>query len=557
MKAVQRGKIPAGQWIKLAVQRHFDDLRRAKKRSFKYYFDEERAANAVQAFEFQRLAEGDLAGEPFELMPWQAWVLYLAYGWRRRDSGLRRFSKVYIKVARGNAKTEFLAGVGNLAFFFEGVRDPQIFWAATKKDQAKIGFGRQKAMAQRLMADFPEIRAIADASVSRVYQKPGYGMGFVTYLGRDSKTEDGWRPYYALIDEYHAHPDNKMMHVLESGMVKVASPMTWLITTAGHNPDGPCAVFEHETCKKVLLGVVDVPELLPIIYDLDEGDDWKDEKAWGKANPSLGVSININALRSEFQKALSEGIAKEYDFKTKNLNMWVRSSAGWITDDVWISCKAEFSEKDLEGRECYCALDLAYTSDFTAVALFFPSPDLDEEPHKIVWRYWVTEEAAKRQRLTDYYQWARDGLLTLVDGDTMDFDIVVADMIRLRERFNILSIGVDPWNAKQLQIDMLGEGFNISEFRQGFRSMSAPAKEFDRAVRQGDLGHTGDAVTRWMLGNVQLVVNTAGDIKLDKSTDAKNHRKIDGIVAAVMAYGEWLTHQTQPKYVKSYLFADE
>jgi phage terminase large subunit-like protein len=227
-------------------------------------------------------------------MPWQAAILYLAYGWRRKKDHKRRFVKVYIKVARGNAKTEFLAGVGNIGFFFESEKDPQIYWVATKKAQAAIGFGRQKTMAQRLRRDYVEVAEMCDTSVARIYETKG--VGYVTYLGKDSKTEDGFSPLYGLIDEYHAHPNDDMIHVIESGMVKRESPMTWIITTAGNNPQCPCAEFEKRA-KQMLQGDMLNEQLLAFIYDLDEGDDWQDQNVWAKANPAMGVSINLVALQ--------------------------------------------------------------------------------------------------------------------------------------------------------------------------------------------------------------------------------------------------------------------
>lgn len=273
IQQVRDDKIIVGKTIKQAIQRHLNDLKASKKKDYPYFFSPTHAQMAIEAFELQRLAFGEHTDEPFVLMPWQATILYMAYGWRRKSDHCRRFLKVYIKVARGNAKTEFLAGVGNIGFFFESAKDPQIYWVATKKDQAKIGFGRQKTMAERLRRDYVEIAEMCDTSVARIYETKG--VGYVTYLGKDSKTEDGFSPLYGLIDEYHAHPNDDMIHVIESGMVKRASPMTWIITTAGTNPNSPCAEFEKRA-KQMLAGDMKNDQLLAFIYDLDEGDNWQD-----------------------------------------------------------------------------------------------------------------------------------------------------------------------------------------------------------------------------------------------------------------------------------------
>jgi len=545
MREVLKGKkVTTGKLIRLAVERHFSDLKRSRSRRWPYYFSPERAASAIEAFEFQRLALGEKTDEPFVLMPWQAWILYLAYGWRRKDNDRRRFAKVYIKVARGNAKTEFLAGVGNLGFFFEGERDPQIFWLATKKEQARIGWGRQKTMAERLRRDFPEIAQICDTSVSRIYEKPGYGVGFVTYLGKDSKSEDGFSPFYGLVDEYHAHPDNSMIHVIESGMAKRSSPMTWIITTAGVNPAGPCAQFEG-VCKQVLQGALINDELLAVIYDLDEGDDWKDERVWHKANPSLGISVHLPALRSEFLKATTEGVSKEINFKTKNLNIWCESSSPWIPNELWMSERntAPFHLDELTGRICFGGLDLGSNSDLTSLCLLFP-PEEHGEPFHAVWWYWCPEEHTQEHTMqVSYLQWSHDGHITLTPGNVTDYRYIEKTILELRGQFEIASIAHDRWNSSELIINLTEEGVTLSKFGQGFSSMSTPTKELTRQIMLGNVRHNSNPVTKWMVSNAVVVTDpksTADNIKLVKDPK-KPKQKIDGAVTLVMAYGEYLT----------------
>lgn len=555
IKDVIEGRVIVGKWIKLAIKRHLNDLKRAKKRDFKYFFSPTHAAQAIEAFELQRLAFGEHTDEPFVLMPWQACILYLAYGWRRKSDHRRRFVKVYIKVARGNAKTEFLAGIGNLGFFFESEKDPQIYWVATKKDQAKIGFGRQKTMAQRLRRDYVEIAEMCDTSVSRIYETTG--VGYVTYLGKDSKTEDGFSPLYGLIDEYHAHPNDDMIHVIESGMIKRISPMTWIITTAGNNPVCPCAEFEKRA-KQMLQGDMVNDQLLAFCYDLDEGDNWQDQATWGKPNPGLGVTVHLQSLISEYEKALTEGVQKENSFKTKNLNIWVASRQAWLSDEKFRACGRRFDPAILDGRLCFGGLDLSKNRDITALALFFPAPT-EKEKHFVLLQCWCPEDnAIERNRLdgVPYLQWARDGWLTITDGDIIDTDYIKSEILAARLKYKFHSCAYDRWRATELVKDLIEEigeisGTETNQFMEPFTQtpghFSAPLSQLEKMVLKRMLNHGSNPVLEWMNRNVVIFSDSNGNIKIDR---AKSKDKVDGMVALGMAIAQWMTykHQYQDAY---------
>jgi phage terminase large subunit-like protein len=555
IEQVEKGQIIVGEYIKLAIKRHLSDLKKAKKRDFPYFFSPTHAQGAIEAFELQRLAFGEHTDEPFVLMPWQACILYMAYGWRRKDNHRRRFVKVYIKVARGNAKTEFLAGVGNLGFYFESEKDPQIYWVATKKEQAKIGFGRQKTMAQRLRRDYIEVAEMSDTSVSRIYETNG--VGYVTYLGKDSKTEDGFSPLYGLIDEYHAHPNDDMIHVIESGMIKRGSPMTWIITTAGNNPVCPCAEFEKRA-KQMLKGDMKNDQLLAFCYDLDEGDNWQDPANWVKANPSIGISVHLSSLISEYDKALTEGVQKENNFKTKNLNIWVASRQAWISDDKFRASGRTFDPAILEGQLCFGGLDLSKNRDITALALFFPGKT-ETDKHHVIFKFWCPEDnATERTRLDGipYTQWARDGWMTLTPGDIIDTDYIKADLLDGKLRYTFHSCAYDRWRATELVTDVQEEVGECSHtetkqfmepFTQTAGHFSAPLTQLEKMILKKQLNHGRNPVIEWMNRNVVIFSDTNGNIKIDKQ---KAKEKVDGMVALAMAIGQWMTykHQYQEAY---------
>jgi len=534
---VVSGSIITGKAIRQAVYRHLSDMEKQDDPDFLYEFIEEDAARALRLFHLFRHGKGKWRGQKFNLMPWQAFAVWCAYGWKRKTDGKRRFNKVYIKVARKNAKTEFLACVGMIGFLFDAEQDPEVYWFATKKDQAKIGWDRQKQILLQARKDSRAIAQKCDTSTYRMFTTSG--SGFVSYLGQDSDTEDGLSPYYGLCDEYHAHKTDDMMNVIESGMGARDNPMTWIITTAGFNSQGPCAQFE-KVCKQILDGSLDNERIFALIYDLDEGDDWNDPAVWVKANPALPHIDTLNDfLRSEYDKAKTQGKTKEINFKTKNLNVWTSTHSTWIPDDKWQEAGADFDLSELAGRECYAGLDLASTRDLCSLCLIFP-PETKEGAFLAVWYHWLPQEEAEEREKNagiPYTQWAADGWITLTDGNVRHDDLIIDQIVTLLEKYDIRVIAYDRWGAANIVSKLTEHGLDVQPFGQGYASMSAPTKEVERLVFEKRLNHGNNPVMRWQASNVAVQMDPAENIKVAKN---KSTEKVDGMVALVMALGIYM-----------------
>ena len=529
---------PFSRFARQLVNTYLSDLDQSKQDpNFEYYFDEAAAEHVFKAFCQMQFSEGHWRGKPFELTEWQAFTLWNVYGWKVKSNNWRRYFKVYIKVPRKNGKTEFLSAIGIYGHKFDQYeKDAQVFWFATKKDQARIGFNKQKSMTSMLCT-----RSALYATKVRVLQNKITdldGNGFVGYLGKDSKAEDGHNPFYGICDEYHAHPSNDMMNVVESGMGARRSPLLWIITTAGFLPDGVCATFE-KTCKQILDGVLENPGIFPLIFDLDEGDDWEQEKNWHKANPSLGQSISIDYLRREHKKALTEGESARVNFLTKKLNVWVKQFKTWIRDADWMKGADDvFDEAELKGRVAMGGLDLASVSDTTSLIWLFP-PVEDGEKIKVLLRCWVPEEEAERiTRLKGYpyLNWNKQGFLNFTPGNVTDYNYIKEQIKQDAAKFEVHSIAFDRYNSSHLVTDLQNEGLMMEPFGQGFLSMSAPTKELEVLARRGEIAHNGNPVLRWMMSNVSIRRDPADNIKVDKEN---SNAKVDGVVALVMALGQF------------------
>jgi len=529
-------------WARKLVAQHVADLEAAKSKDYPYYFDEAAAMHILQFFEYIQFSEGNFRGKPFDLHGWQAFTLWCVYGWKVKSNEWRRYFKVYIKIARKNGKTEFLSGIGIYGHRFDKYeRDAQVYWFATAKKQATIGFRKQQAMTRLLCAKSPTYSSKVRVYTHSISDRDA--NGFTSYLGRDSKSEDGTNPFYGICDEYHAHPNNDMMDVIESGMGARKSPLIWVITTAGKNPDGVCATFE-KTCKQILDGVIPNPGIFPLIFDIDQDDDWQDERIWKKANPSLGVSISYDYLRRELSKALTEGTTAKNNFLTKNLNVWVTSLDNWIDDADWMQGAEIVTESELIGRSCVGGLDLASTSDTCSLIWLFP-PENEGEKIKILFRCWVPEdEAIKVTKLRGfpYLKWIEAGELTATPGNVTDYDYILKQIDDDAQKFKIHSIAYDRYGAGQVSKRLTDSGITVSPFGQGFLSMSAPTKELERLIKGGQIQHGGNQVLRWMASNAVVQRDPSDNIKVVKD---KAFGKVDGIVALVMALGQWVTFKDE------------
>lgn len=551
INGVRDGKIPSCRWIRLAVERHFRDLERT---DWGFYFDEGEAARVLGLFNLFRFSKGEHSGRPFDIMPWFAAIVYMAYGWRREGGG-RRFRKVYCKVPRGNAKTANLVNIATIGFLFDGQGDAEVYWLAMNKEQAKIGWDRQREMLQLMVDDYPELSEILyipeGKTSSRITTKQG--LSWVSYIGQDSKGRDGLNPFYIVCDEYHEWPNDDLMNKMESGMVKVTDPVTWIITTAGYLPNGPNSQF-LKSCKNTLEGVVDNDELLAFIYEMDEGDDWKDEAVWAKLNPGIGISLTIESLRTEFNKIAAQGIAKEIDFRVKNLNEEHSSKQGWIADADWVACAGHIDWTDLRERDCWAGLDLANTQDFNAFVLFFP-PKFPGDKCVIVPYFWTPEsniEETKRNR-PFLLQWANEGHLNATTGNATDYEKIRKDINAVCKNLRVQAIAYDRKLSSYLSPRLSEDGFRMEIYMQSWGNLGPPAQYFERMAVTREILHDGNPVARWMLSNIVLRFDANQNHLPSKGASAD---KIDFVAATLNAIGQWLIDRGIPN-VGSYLFEED
>lgn len=541
---VKSGKIMAGVLVCLAVDRYLDDLENGMNRGL--YFNQNAAARACRFFpKFLRHSKGKWAGKKFELDDWQLFIIWNLFGWFNAD-GSRRFRYAYIEVARKNGKSTLASGLGLYMMIADGEAGAEIYVGATKKPQAYITFNEAKNMVLKS----PELKGVLTA-----YQHNIHSVELAAKfepLASDSDKQDGLNPHCAIIDEYHAHKNDSLYNVLESGMGAREKPLMFVITTAGFNKLGP-SFRMRGVCEKILNGVLQQDDMFAMIFSMDKDDDWENPDLWIKSNPSINtIDTTRSFLESRYQ-AVRNDPSKLVDFLTKNLNVWTDASEVWIEDKRWLACDRErLVWEKLKGRTAYGALDLSSVDDITAFVLYLPG----ENGYDDVYPFFFIPEATVKERTkrdgVPYELWVRQGLIEVTPGDTVDYDyirrritgyyvpdgVVSHDDNCIADHVNLISVAYDKWNSSQLVNNLTADGVEMTPFGQGFVSMSTPTKEFKKKILKQEINHGGNPVLRWMASNVEINRDAAGNEKADKS---KSKEKIDGIVGGIMALGEWLT----------------
>jgi phage terminase large subunit-like protein len=527
---VVAGDVLVNRLHRLACERHLRDQVEGAARGLRW--DATRAAKAIAFFrKVLRHFRGEWAGKPFELAGWQQFIIGSLLGWIQSDD-TRRFRESWWELPRKNGKSTLAAGLGLLLGFFDGEQAAEGYCAATKRDQAKIVWGD----AREMVAQSPALKKRIDAYANVLCNSSSCKF---EPLGADEDTMDGLSPHVVVIDEVHAHRTSGVVDVLKTATGARRQPLIAYTTTAGYDRQS-VAWKLHEYAVQVLSGVIVDDAYYAFIACADEGDDWKSETTWRKANPNYGISVKPEKLRVDCAQA-QQVPAWQNRFRRLHLNQWTEQASRAIDMDVWAAGAEPIDHARLMGKACWGGLDLAATSDLTAFVLLF-GPD-DAGFFDVLCRFWMPEERVRQrsqQASVRFDVWVEAGWITTTPGNVTDYDYVERDLLELADDHRIKGIAFDRWNASQLVAhlqDAFGSGSDATkmlDFGQGFASMSAPTKELLRLVSGRKLRHGGNPVLTWMISNLALRQDPAGNLKPDREKSAE---KVDGVVALVMALG--------------------
>lgn len=541
---VVAGRIIAGPHVRDACARHLRDLEHGPARGLRW--DVPAVHHALAFFsEVLCLNGGQFEGLPFELQPWQAFVVGSLLGWKGPD-GYRRFRVAYVETAKGSGKSPLAAGLGHYGLVADGEARAEIYAAATKKDQAMVLFRDAVAMWQHS----PELRTRLHPSGTgeRTWNLayPARGSFFRPISADDGQS--GPRPHIALIDEIHEHRTNSVVEMLRAGTKSRRQALIVMITNSGTDRHSVCFEY-HDYGAKVASGMIDDDAFFGYVCALDEGDDpFADESCWDKVNPSLAVGIpGKKYLREQVTQARGMP-SKEAIVRRLNFCQWVQSSNPWISADVWFRAARAYDWNDYAGRRVVAGLDLSSTEDLTALVLWI-EPAEPGEPWRLAPFFWLPEEGLSHKSDQDrvpYTTWRAQGWLETTPGSAVNKMTVIRRIAEIASRFRVAEIAYDRWRIEDLMQTAADAGVSLPKlvpFGQGFKDMSPAVEEFERHLLAGTVVHPGSPVLTWCAANAVCTQDDAGNRKPSKQ---RSTGRIDGIVAAVMAAGRLIAPKPAP-----------
>ena len=575
------GPSPWSRWPGVSLQldaRWNGRRRRWESKDGRFYYDAEAAQLAVEFFPpFLRHHRGEFAGQPFDLLPYQAdLVIRPVFGWKRTADGLRRFRKVFVMVPKGNGKSPLGAGTGLLLTFCDREDGAEVYSVAADREQALIVFDVARYMVQ-------DSQDLADQA--EVYRRsivvPATRSAFKV-LSSDVSTKHGFNIHGLIFDEFHAQRDRELYETLYRGMVKRRQPLMLLITTAGDDDEGIC-YEEYEYAKRLLSGAGVDETYLPVIFEAQPEDDWQAPATWERVNPGLGVTVKRDAVEAECHAAQIEP-RKRNDFLRYHCNRWTNQAVSWIPVEQWDACKGTVTEAELKlNTRVTAGLDMAQKTDLTAfvVAVALPlrsgeapveaevtptvDPMLDAAPGApirlslnfrlaLIPYYWLPEETLRLRAHEDgiaYPLWREQGLLRATEGVMIDGDRIAQEIAQeIAPRYGLKGheVGYDPAFASQIAIRLGERGLTMVEVLQNYKHLSEASQVFEALVRAGRVIHGGHRLLRWNVENVAVRQDDAGRIRPVKPKK-NSTKRIDGVVAAIMALSRLLV-APEPKQSK-------
>ena len=421
------------------------------------------------------------------------------------------------------------AAVSLLLCCADGEERAEVYGCAADRQQAAIVFDVAADMVRMNPALKKRVKILA--SQKRIIYQPT--NSFYQVLSADAYSKHGFNVSGVIFDELHTQPNRKLYDVMTKGSGDARTqPLYFLITTAGTDTHSICYEV-HQKALDIMNGRKHDPTFYPVIYGSKESDDWTDPSVWKKANPSLGITVSIDKVKAAFNSA-KENPAEENTFRQLRLNQWVKQSVRWMPMDKWDACAFPVDEQELEGRVCYGGLDLSSSTDITAFVLVFP-PEDESEGYTILPHFWIPEDNVNlrvRRDHVPYDIWKQQGYLETTEGNVIHYGYIEQFINNLGKKYNIQEIAFDRWGAVQMVQNLEGMGFTVVPFGQGFKDMSPTTKELMKLTLEKKIAHGGHPVLRWMMDNIYIRTDPAGNIKPDK---AKSTEKIDGVVATIMA----------------------
>lgn len=523
-KEIESGNILVSRKVKKVYARLVDDINQP---NGKWKFDLRSANRPIDFIEtLCKHSEGEWMGRTIELELFQKAFISALFGFID-EQGIRRFKETFFLVARKNGKSTLLSGIMLYMLIADGEGGAQIVSAATKRDQAKIVFDQ----ALRMVGQSPALKEHLKKRKTDLYFPLMFSK--MEALSSDSNTLDGLNLHLAVIDELHAIRDRNLYEVLKQAMSARRQPMMVMITTAGTVREN---IYDdmYEYAVEVAEGITQDERFLPILYELDSRSEWTDFRMWEKANPGLGRIKKLEDIVEKVERAKAN--PKDLPgILTKDFNVRENVSGSWLTYEQ-VNNENVYLMDELRDSYAIGGVDLSSTTDLSCATLLVMRPNGQKY---VLQQYFLPEELIDKRSAEDkipYRTWHEQGLLTLSDGNKVNYADVTRWFVQMVQEYEIrpIWIGYDPWNSSYWVEEMKSLGFQMEIVRQGARTMSQPMKEMAAELEAKSINYNNNPVLKWCLTNTNIKRDENDNIRPVKGQHAR--LRIDGAVSLIIAY---------------------
>ena len=525
------GKIVAGELVRLACKRFMHDLERP---------DLEFRAEIVDRFitfcSLIKHFKGKSAGEQFKLEPWQQFIGANILGFYYKGTDERKYTNSLLCVSRKQGKSATAALFCLWFLIADGESGAEVDLAANSRQQATIAYEFCANYAKQLDPSGKELKILRNGIKLKLNDSN------LNVFAADSTKLDGFNASFALIDEYHAAKDSRLYDVLKSSQGQRKNPHLMVISTVGFSITSPFKKLYDTDCE-ILHGLKEDDSTFAMIFALDDGDDWRDEKVWRKIAPNLDITVTTKYLREQVIQA-ENNVSAETGILVKNFNVWQQVTNIWIPDSYVNRCfkKISYSDFNEDTSLCYVGTDLASVGDMTAVSCLF-TRDGDDKIYFIT-EYFLPETALTESPNRELYkQWKRQGLLTITEGNVTDYTYITRMMLKRNSHIPIRKVAYDSWNSTQWAIEATEQGLPLEPYSQSIGNFNRPTRELERLIRSQKVVFQTNEITRWMFRNVLLKHDHNDNVKPTKG--GTGNQKIDGVIAILEALGIYLL---EPRY---------
>ena len=497
-----------------------------------YRFDEAKGKRPIEFIErFLKQSKGKWNGKPLKLELFQKAMIEAAFGFVD-ENGKRKYRKVIFFVARKNGKSVLDSAIATYMLVADHEGGAEIYSVATKKDQSKIVWEESKKMIRKS----PELAKRIRCLVGGIYydQKDSYFRA----LASDSNSLDGLNSHLVIADEVHAWKDKNLLDVMYDSMSAREQPMLLETSTMGTVRQNVFDI-EYDYASQVIDGTIEDETLLPIIYELDEEQEWTNEESWYKANPALGVIKSLKDVRDKVERAKNNPI-ELVNLLCKDFNIRQNSINAWLSFE-----ELNNEEKYTEWKDCYCigGVDLSSTTDLTCATIL----GVVKGKIRVKQMYWIPTNFLDKKITEDkipYDKWIKMGLMRLSGDSKIDYHDVTKWFLEEVENNDLrpLWVGYDSWNAQFWCDDMITNGFDMVEVRQGYKTESAPLKQLKADLIDKKINYDNNPILKWNLSNVVVKMDDNENIMLSKE---KAKQRIDGAASLMDAYVIYINKQQE------------